>query len=253
MGRKAFLGGCALSSYRPEVVLQLVTHLKTVYPDLSVIQKCCGKPTKALGQEALFQERKSSLMDDLSSCDIDEVIVACQSCYKTMENPNIKVTSLWALLPQIGLPPAMVGKANGSDAVFSVHDSCSVRPYSEIHEGVRWILDELGYQWNEPDYSRGNTRCCGFGGMVAAVNPSVVDRVIQRRVADFSSDKVLVYCAACGQAMRRGQKKAWHILDLLFDDVVTENSPQPEDSLSKSAVAWKNRYKTKCGIKKCMK
>ncbi len=144
MGRKAFISGCALSSYSPELVIKTVEHLKSIFPDISVIQKCCGKPTKSLGQEELFNERFLGLLNDLKACDVDEVIVGCQSCYKVMElAENLKVTSLWALFPEIGLPKEIVGKAKNSDVVFSVHDSCSIRPYKEINIGIRWIMRKL--------------------------------------------------------------------------------------------------------------
>ncbi len=251
MGRKAFISGCALSSYNPDLVIKTVEHLKSVYPDLSVIQKCCGKPTKALGQEEAFQERFHGLQEDLKACDVNEVIVGCQSCYKVMElDKNLKVTSLWALMPEIGLPKEMVGKAKNSDVVLSVHDSCSIRPYSEIHSGIRWILNELGYNTVEPEKTKENTRCCGFGGMIVPANPDLAKRVMQRRVGDFPTSEVVTYCAACRQSMLMGGASAWHILDLIFGDVVKKGDTPPEDTLSQPIKAWTNRYKTKKRIER---
>ncbi len=253
MGRKAFMGGCALSSYNPQLVLNTLKHLKTVYPDLSAVQKCCGKPTKAIGQDDKFHERFDGLTKDFEDCNVDEVIVACQSCYKTLSlNPNIKVTSLWALLPEIGLPKEVVGKAKGSNVVFSVHDSCSVRPYPEIHDGIRWILTELGYNFVEPEKTRETTRCCGFGGMVVPANPEIAKKVMERRVGDFPTSEVVTYCAACRQSMLMGGAPAWHILDLVYGDVVHKGDTPPVDTLSQTVTAWTNRFKTKTGIKSIM-
>ncbi len=253
MGRKAFISGCALSSYNPELVLKTIEHLKTVFPDISIIQKCCGKPTKALGQEEAFQKRFDGLLEDFKFCEIDEVIVGCQSCYKVMElDKNLKVTSLWALFPQIGLPPETINKAKDSDVFFSVHDSCSIRPYSEIHDGIRWMMNELGYKIVEPEKTRENTRCCGFGGMVVPANPHLAKKVMERRVNDFPTEEVVTYCAACRQSMLMGGAKSWHILDLVFGDVVYKSDTPPVDTLSKPLTAWINRYKTKRRIKKLM-
>ncbi len=250
MGRKAFVSGCALASYNPDLVEQTAAYLKTVYPDISFIQKCCGKPTKALGQEDAFHERFDSLMADFKACDVEEVIVGCQSCYKVMELAGLKVTSLWALLPQIGLPKELVGKAKGSDVVFSLHDSCSIRPYSQIHDGIRWIMNELGYQAVEPERTRETTRCCGFGGMIVPANPDLAMRVMKRRVDDFETPEVVTYCAACRQSMLMGGAKAWHILDLIFGPVVRKGAAPPEDTLSQPIKAWTNRYKAKKRIQK---
>ncbi len=254
MSRKGFIGGCALSSYNPELVLKTIEHLKNIYPDLSVIQKCCGKPTKAIGQEEKFQERFDGLTKDLKECQVEEVIVACQSCYKTMSlNPDIKVISLWELFPEIGLPKEMIGKGKNSDVVFSIQDSCSIRSYTKIHDGIRWIMKEMGYKITEPEKTRETTRCCGFGGMVVPANPDVAKRVMERRVGDFTTKEVVTYCAACRQSMLMGGATAWHILDLVYGDVVKKGDIPPIDTLSKPITAWGNRYKTKREIKKIMK
>ncbi len=251
MGRKAFMGGCALASYNPNLVLKTAEYLKSIYPDLSLIQKCCGKPTKAVGQEDKFHERFDGLTEDLKYLEVDELIVACQSCYKTMSlNENIKVTSLWSLFPQIGLPKNLVGKAKNSEVVFSMHDSCSVRPYTEIHDGIRWIMNELGYKTVEPEKTRETTRCCGFGGMVVPANPETARKVMIRRVGDFPTNQVVTYCAACRQSMLMGGAEAWHILDLIWGNVVEKGATPPIDTLSQTMTAWSNRFKTKIGLKK---
>ncbi|MCL2201600.1 MAG: (Fe-S)-binding protein [Oscillospiraceae bacterium] len=251
MSRKAFLPGCALPSYSPENVSKTIMYLKSVYPDLSVIQKCCGKPTKAVGQAELFTQRFNGLVEDIKYCGADEVIIACQSCMNTLkECKDYETRSLWALFPEIGLPKEVLGKAKDSDVVFSVQDSCSVRGNTDIHDGIRWILTELGYKYEESPRTRENTRCCGFGGMVGAANPDVAMRVMKRRVDDFTTPYIVTYCAACRQSMLKAGGKAWHILDLVWGDVVTSNTVPPEDVLASPVKAWKNRYRSKGLIKK---
>jgi Fe-S oxidoreductase len=254
MSGKAFLPGCALPSYSPDNVAHTIKYLKTKFPDLSVIQKCCGKPTKAVGQAELFNQRFGSLLEDIRFCGADEVVVACQSCMKTMaECDEYKTTSLWELFPQIGLPQEVVGKAKDSDVVFSVHDSCSVREYTGIHDGIRWILSELGYKFVEPERTRGTTRCCGFGGMVVPANPDVAFRVMKRRVEDFPTEYIVTYCAACRQSMMKAGGRAWHILDLVWGDVVRSGTQSPEDVLANPLKAWRNRHRSKVLIKKAYK
>jgi Fe-S oxidoreductase len=254
MSRKCFLPGCALPSYSPEAVAATVRHLKNKFPDLSVVQKCCGKPTKAVGQADLFKRRFAGLVEDIKDCEVEELIVACQSCMNTVAAyGEFRVISLWEMFPQIGLPPECVGKAKKSDLVFSVHDSCSVRDRTGLHDGIRWILSELGYQYGEPEKTRGTTRCCGFGGMVVPANPDVARRVMERRVGDFTSDKIVVYCAACRQSMLQGGGQAWHILDLVWGDVVMKNTPPPQNVLASPLKAWGNRYKSKRLIKAAVK
>lgn len=254
MSRKVFIPGCALPSYNPELVEKMVIHLKNVYPNISVVQKCCGKPTKAVGQYELFKKRFGGLLEDIKDCEGDEVVLACQSCMKTLgEAPDLKVTSLWELLPQIGLPKELVGKAKNSDVVFSIHDSCSVRNETGIHDGIRWIMNELGYKTAEPERTRDMTRCCGFGGMIVPAVPDTAMRVMKRRKDDFPTDHIVAYCAACRQSMSKVGGSAWHILDLVFGPVVMKGDEQPFDSGSNPRISWTNRYKSKKKINRIMK
>lgn len=251
MSRKGFMPGCSLPSYSPINVEKTVKYLKGFYGDLSGIQKCCGKPTKALGQAEKFEERFGSLVKDIKDCEVDEMIVACQSCMNTLkDSPEFKTTSLWELMPQLGLPEEVRGKAKDSKVVFSVHDSCSIRGMSEIHDGIRWILHELGYETIEPEKTKATTRCCGFGGMIVPVNQEIAKKVMDRRVSDFPTEHVVTYCAACRQSITLGGGKAWHILDLIWGDVVHLDSEPPKDTLSSPVKAWQNRYKSKKAIKK---
>jgi Fe-S oxidoreductase len=218
------------------------------------MQKCCGKPCLAAGKAELFQKRRGCLVEEIRYCNVDEVIVACPSCMKVLgECKGFKTTSLWELFPRIGLPKELVGKAKDSDVLFSVHDSFQARDRRGIHDGVRWLLATLGYALAEPARTREDTRCCGFGGTVAPVNPGVAKRAMNRRVEDFPTDKIVTYCAACRQSLLSGGKQAWHMLDLVWGDVVYADTPPPENTFSRTLKAWSNRYRSRQLIKAVMK
>jgi len=252
--KRVFIPGCSLPSYNPEAVKKALEYLQKKLPGTGAILKCCGKPTKALGQIDKFKERYGQFQAEIDKLGADEIIVACQSCYMTMTeySPKQKVISLWQLLPEIGLPEEAVGKGKNSDVVFAIHDSCPTRNVSSIHDGIRWIMNELGYKVEEPPHTRENTRCCGFGGMVVPANPDLALRVMQRRTSEMESDYVVAYCAACRESMVKGGKKAVHILDLIFGPVFTTKSEFP--GLPGSPVtSWVNRYKSKRNINKVLR
>ncbi|MGL6261166.1 heterodisulfide reductase-related iron-sulfur binding cluster [Vibrio sp. WXL210] len=254
MSNKIFMPGCSLPSYSPEGVAAIANYLKEVFPEMGAVQKCCGKPTAALGQTEQFKQRFGMLQSDFDKVDAEEVIVACQSCFGMIKkfSDNQVPVSLWTLLPQIGLPKELVGKAKDSDVVFTIHDSCSTRHERELQEGIRWIMNELGYKTVEPEHTKENTRCCGFGGMVVPANPDVANRVIKRRVDEFETDHVVVYCAACRASMMGVDTASWHILDLMFGPVVMKDTPPPANVLASPVKSWFNRYKSKAGLIKCM-
>lgn len=252
--KRVFVPGCSLPSYHPEIVQKTLAYLQEKLPGTGAILKCCGKPTKALGQIDKFKTRYGQFQADVDRLNAEEIIVACQSCYKTMTiySKAQKVISLWELIPLIGLPDGAKGKGKNSDIVFVIHDSCPTREETGIHDGIRWILDELGYRYQEPPHTRENTQCCGFGGMVVPANPSLAQRVMDRRTAEMQSDYVVAYCAACRESMVKANKKAVHILELIFDNV--KMSTSTFNGLASSPIeSWKNRYKSKKLINRTLK
>ncbi len=244
--KRVFIPGCSLPSYNPELVGKILAHLQERLPGTGAILKCCGKPTKALGQVEAFKERYAELQTEIDRLGAEEIIVACQSCYVTMKeySPNQKVRSLWEVLPEIGLPEGAIGIGKGSDLTIAVHDSCPTRDVTPIQDGIRWILGELGYAMEEPPHTRAQTRCCGFGGMVVPANPELAMRVMKRRTAEVSSDCMVTYCAACRESMVRGGKKAVHILDLIFGGPLTSRSNFP-GLPANPLKGWVNRHRAK--------
>ncbi len=252
--KRVFIPGCSLPSYNPEVVKKTLEYLQKKLPGTGAILKCCGKPTKALGQVDKFKERYGEFQAEVDKIGAEEIIVACQSCFLTMSeySPNQKVISLWELLPEIGLPEEAVGIGKNSDIVFAIHDSCSTRNRPTIHEGIRWIMKEMGYKIEEPPSTKETTRCCGFGGMVVPANPDLALRVMKRRTSEVESDYIVAYCAACRESMVKGGKKSLHILDLIFGGPWNSKSQFPGVP-GTPVTSWVNRYKSKRNINKVLK
>ncbi|MFW5811677.1 MAG: FAD-dependent oxidoreductase, partial [Alkalispirochaetaceae bacterium] len=252
--KRVFIPGCSLPSYNPEAVGKIYSHLQATLGNTGAILKCCGKPTKALGQYDLFKERYAQLQAEIDKLGAQEIIVACQSCFLNMSeySPNQKVRSLWEIMPEIGLPEGAEDIGLESDATFAIHDSCSTRHVSSIHEGIRWIIEKTGYQSEEPPHTKENGMCCGFGGMVVPANPDLAQRVMIKRTSEVKSDQMVTYCAACRESMVKGGKKAVHILDLLFNPTYKQESEYP--GLGKGPLeAWVNRYKAKKALQQAAK
>lgn len=252
--KRAFIPGCSLPSYNPDAVYNILEYLQEKLPGTGAILKCCGKPTKALGQIDKFKERYGSFQAEVDKLDVDELIVACQNCYMIMSehSPNQKVRSLWELLPEIGLPENSKGIGKNSDIVFGIQDSCPTRNVPAIHDGVRWIMNELGYKYAETPHTKELTHCCGLGGMVSPANPELALRVMTRRAEEFQTDYIVTYCAACRESMVRGGKKSIHILDLIFGGPWNSKSEFPGAPAS-PITSWRNRYKSKVNINKLYK
>lgn len=241
-----FMPGCSLSSTSPENVKHVIQYLRHFYPDLAVIEACCGKPMKMIGETKKYEHHFNSLAQTINDAGIDDLLLACQNCLKVMtEEHKFKVDSLWVKMAEWGLPEECRNKAKDSEVVFSIQDSCSARDRSDVQRAVRIILRELGYKVARNRLSLRNTLCCGFGGMCGVSNANLSHEVARKRVQTFSTDYVVSYCSSCTLAMAIGGARSWHLLDLIFGPVVNVGDVPKSNDLGNTLKAWRNRYRTK--------
>ena len=249
--KRVFFPGCALTAYSPKMVMEIYDYLKNKLPGIGIMLSCCGNPTYSMGEVDKFNGYYKKLQEDFDIIEVDEIIVACQNCYKTLgkNSPNQKVTSLWDIISEFGIPKDKVGKGKNIKKTFAIHDPCPTRENSHIHDSVRSIIDEVGLSVSEMKFSREKTLCCGSGGMLGITNKDLAVEQMKRRANQTENKYIITYCQECVESMKRGGKKSIHLLDLLFcDDIYINNDfNQKERSTLKK---WFNRYTTKVKILK---
>ncbi|WP_176461852.1 (Fe-S)-binding protein [Anaeromicrobium sediminis] len=236
-GKIVFFPGCSLISENPHTLMKTYKYLKEKIPPLEIMIKCCGNPTNCLGKEEEFKKRIGHLEKSFRSNDVEEVVVACQNCYMTIKkNIDIKVTSLWTLLDEIGIPKK---ERSCENRVFALHDPCPTRYEHEIHESVRNILRKMDVNIEEFKNNRENTLCCGVGGMASIFNRELSLDQMRKRANEVDSKWIVTYCAECVSSLQRGGKEGIHILDLIFNEKV--KSKEEKSLMTK----WRNRYEFK--------
>ena len=252
-----FVPGCTVPAYTPKGVESVFRHLQDCLGEENVgaMLQCCGKVTNFMGKKEKFEERNKIAIDKLDEMGAEVIITVCPSCFKTFEMTakNQKVISYWDLMHNlIGIPDEAKGVGKNSDVIFNIHDSCVTRDMTSHHESVRWVLDELGYKWEEVERNGINTRCCGVGGMVCSSNPELYERVYTRRAGDFNQDHIVTYCGSCRGTMQAAGKDAVHILDLMYGDTYTKDQAQPRGYKTEDEM-WANRLETKKRLEDCQK
>lgn len=244
-----FVPGCTVSAYSPKGVENIVKHLKEClgHENVGALLQCCGKVTRFIGETEKFEERNKKAIDILDDMGAEVIITVCPSCYKVFKETakNQKVIAYWDLMKNlIGIPETARGIGKGSDVVFNIHDSCVTRDETSHHESVRWVLDELGYNWTEIERNGKNTRCCGVGGMVCSSNLELYERVYTRRANDFDQHNIVTYCGSCRGTMQAAGKDAVHILDLLFGQKYTKDQEGARGYQTEQEM-WEKRLETK--------
>ena len=244
-----FVPGCTVSAYSPKGVENIVKHLKEClgHENVGALLQCCGKVTRFIGETEKFEERNKKAIEILDDMGAEVIITVCPSCYKVFKETakNQKVIAYWDLMKNlIGIPETARGIGTGSDVVFNIHDSCVTRDETSHHESVRWVLDELGYNWTEIERNGKHTRCSGVGGMVCSSNPELYERVYTRRANDFDQHNIVTYCGSCRGTMQAAGKDAVHILDLLFGQKYTKDQESVRGYQTEQEM-WEKRLETK--------
>lgn len=219
--------------------------------EVGAMLQCCGKVTKLIGQNEKFKKRNKMAVDEVNASNADVIITVCPSCYNVYSGTtDKKVVAYWDLIKdKIGLPKGQPGIGKQSDVIFNIHDSCVTRNVTSHHDSVRWILNELGYQYSEIARERQNTRCCGVGGMVCSSNSELYERVYKRRAADFNSNHIISYCGSCRGTMQSAGKDSIHILDLIHNGIYTKNQAKDRGYDTEEKM-WTNRLETKDRLNK---
>lgn len=242
-----FVPGCTIPAYNPELIEKVMNHLReNLNGEVGSMLQCCGKVTKLTGEIENYKKRNKLAIDEINSTNADIIITICPSCYNVYnETSDKKIISYWDLMREnIGIPEKQKGIGKNSDIIFNIHDSCATRNISSHHENIRWILNELGYKYNEIQFNKSNTRCCGVGGMVCSSNPELFEKLYNRRASDFNSEHIISYCGSCRGTMESSGKDSIHILNLLFEDTYTKNKASKR-SYKDEKEMFENRLKTK--------
>ncbi len=242
-----FVPGCTVPAYSADVVEKTLEHLRaTLNGEVGAMLQCCGKVTQLNGEVSTFEQRNKMAIDEINATNADVIITICPSCYQVYSNTSDKkVISYWDLMrEEIGIPEESKGRGENSDVIFNIHDSCVTRKVTSHHDSVRWILDELGYKYEEMNNNRENTRCCGVGGMVCSSNPELYEKIYMRRGADCTQDHVLTYCGSCRGTLQAAGKDALHILNLLHEGTYMKDMAGAR-GYKDSDEMWANRLETK--------
>lgn len=238
--KKAFFPGCSLLSYSEEVVYKTYKHMKSIDSEMGLKIYCCGKPTLDMGKSDKFEERFKSVMQSLKNQGTQELIVACANCYEVFKKygDGMVVTSLWEWLRDNGVPKEC--NYRGNNLKFALHDPCPIRKRKEIHEAVRELLDDIELHFEEFEYNKEKTLCCGAGAMVKLTETKLALKQMEKRVNQTKCSHIVTYCESCVESMIDGGKPAVHVLDLIFnsEDIKARNY---EQLIPKTSERWKNR------------
>lgn len=226
-----FFPGCQLSASNPVYVEKLYRILREM-PGLSKISsvglalRCCGAPARWAGRDDLFRNLREEFLTEYEHLGKPELIIACSSCYQVFkeEYPDIPIQSLWTLLDSQNAFPA----SGLHLETVAIHDPCTTRYETDLHESIRKIVSSFVYQIEELPLSREKTECCSYGGLMWLANKPLAHKVLDRRLNE-STKPYVTYCVMCRDFFTKQGKPAYHVLDILFNTSVENLNYSPPD------------------------
>ncbi|MBU3199257.1 FAD-dependent oxidoreductase [Clostridium estertheticum] len=236
-----FYPGCQLSASYSEYVIKAYNYLmEKLDGGVGLYLGCCGAPAKWAGRQEQYDSSIEKVKSNLEKLGNPIVITACSTCFSNFGESlkNITIKSLWEIFDEKGLP---LGAKSGNGKILAVHDACTTRNENGIQESIRNIAKRLHYEIEEPEFTKENTKCCGYGGLVYYTNKEFSREVTQDRIKDSDKD-FLAYCAMCRDLFVLKGKKTYHILDLIYGSGKEEISDMKVPTLSERRA---NRFKLK--------
>jgi len=230
---RAFFPGCQLCGSAPDKVVSVYKHLRSALTGgMGLILGCCAAPAHWAGCQEQFADKLEGIKGQWRSLGEPRLIMACSTCLRIFKDhaPEIPVISLWTVLDEIGGP---IPHYKFSEPV-AIHDPCTTRSEPDIQSSVRRILARLSIPIEELALGGEKTECCGFGGLQQNAAPEVAREVVHRR-AQRSERDYLTYCAMCRDSLASADKRALHLLDLLFPD------PGVSDPAARERPGWSQR------------
>lgn len=213
-----FFPGCQLAGSKPEHIektyLWLINHLQG---GVGLMLDCCGAPALWSGRRDLFEEGLKAIKATWEAHHKPQLILACPSCYRLFkeELPEMEIEMVYNLMDDsedfIGKKESKTGK------LLAVHDSCSTRYHTALHDSVRSLANKLGHEIEELPLNKDKTTCCGYGGLMMFADKEMAEKVISKRISESQAD-YLVYCAMCRDNFAGQGKTTYHLLDLIFGD-----------------------------------
>lgn len=204
-----FFPGCAMPGTRPDTVLNVYEHLKSMFPALGIVLDCCLKPSHDLGREEHFVTAFGEMRDYLELNGIIKVLVACPNCQRIFSQYGGKITvqTVYELLGK-------TTPSSGASVVEAVmHDPCVSRFDPLTQHAARKLAASRGVKIIEMEHSKERTICCGRGGGVNFISRQMMDDAISNRTTESGNKPIVTYCAACAETFSKNTQSV-HLLDL---------------------------------------
>jgi len=213
--------GCAASydDRAKKIARATARLLKAANVDFAILgqeETCTGDPARRAGNEYLFAMLAEQNVATLNGYNADKkkIITTCPHCFNTLLNEypdfgaKLDVVHHTTLLLEL----LKAGKLNPRKKLAEklvYHDSCYLGRYNDVYDAPREILQAIGGQLVEAEWSKSKGLCCGAGGAQMWMEEKGTERVNKKRtlqLLDTGSKTIASACPFCMTMLTDGLK-----------------------------------------------
>ena len=216
MTKLIYLGCLSQKSYEPTCknAIKIIKFLDDEYKVLDDVP-CCGSLAFNISSDEELKTHVQYVNNWFKENDITELVTICAGCYsyltkyyKEFLGPdfNVEIKHLLQFIAEPKNLEKLDLQCSGEKLNINYHDACHLRNASKpIIEEPRIILKSIkNVNFNEMDYNKTNSICCGAGGGVYSIFKENSDFNAKVIFDNMKKGKVLLTaCPFCYTALKR--------------------------------------------------
>ena len=165
-------------------------------------EKCCGEPTRKLGNEYLYQMLAMENIETLQATGVKKIVTTCPHCFNTLSRDyrdlgfEIETEHYTTYINGL-LDDGRLKLDNGEAQTCTYHDSCYLGRYKDIVSEPRTLLNAAGWKIDEMDKSGYDSFCCSAGGGRILAEEKLGTRINEVRVEQASATGAPILVSNC--------------------------------------------------------
>ncbi len=232
-GDVGFWPGCdAIDKGSSDIAATLSLFERTGLESVRIVeaeQACAGYPLLAAGHRDLFRWHAGRVAKSLRG--FRKVAINCSACLYAMRQQypaeGISMRTEIVSTAELLAPAAANLACSLQRRTVYYHDPCYHARYNGVVDEPRRALSQLA-EVREFGWSKGDTECCGGGGLLPKTMPAIADQMAKRRLAEVSAmggGMVVTSCATCAFMLKRNAPASVEVADLATAMAVLSETP----------------------------
>ncbi|MFH1481487.1 MAG: heterodisulfide reductase-related iron-sulfur binding cluster [Pseudomonadota bacterium] len=218
-----------------EAVSRLLYKADIRFAVLGAEEKCCGDPSRRIGEEGLFQRRALTNIEIFKKYKVRRILVHCPHCYHSLKHEYRQLGADLEVIHHSELILDLINRRKitldkSLDWKLTVHDPCYLGRYNDLHGPVRQVIGAgRAVELVEMEKSREEGFCCGAGGghlWMAGGKGSRMENMRLKQAQEVGAQVIVTACPYCAITLdsaasteEAGRTKVRDIAELVMESV----------------------------------